>query len=39
MERFKSDIKILSIKYDVYGPFEDFIVTRYTIVNYNALLN
>ena len=39
LDRFKSDIKILSIKYDVYGPFEDFLVTRYTIVNYNGLLN
>lgn len=35
-QRYLSDIDLLQIKNYLFQPVESFIVTRYTIINYNA---
>jgi len=31
------DIKLLAIRCDVTEPIDSFLITRYTVVNYNSL--
>ena len=38
ISELSQDISLITIKNDIYEPFESFIVTRYTIIGYSTLL-
>ncbi|KAM3144179.1 hypothetical protein pb186bvf_003641 [Paramecium bursaria] len=38
ISQLSSDISLITIKNDIFEPFQSFIVFRYTIVNYNNLI-